>query len=332
MAEPVSGQRFSLDMILPQGVSQDDFYVFVSGILAFLVAYLVGSALIDRDNLSARVKALHERRAVLKSSMTAPRRRTRSQTSSIGFVKAVVSRFKLLQQSQTDKVESLLINAGWRSKDAIYLYVFFQLITPIAMFCLAFVLVKFDFSDPWGGAKWKWLVILGMAYIGAKLPTIMAINARTKRHELILKGLPDGLDLMMICAEAGLSLSASLDRVSRELGLAYPELAEELGLTSIEIGFLPDRKRALMNLAERVNIQEVRGIASVLIQTEKYGTPISQALRVLSSEFRTQRMLRAEQKAARLPAIMTVPMIVFILPTLFVVIITPAIIKLMMTS
>jgi tight adherence protein C len=159
----------------------------------------------------------------------------------------------------------------------------------------------------------------------------MAHNARTKRYAVIQKGLPDGLDLMMICAEAGLSLSASLDRVSRELNLPYPELAEELGTTSIELGFLPDRKKALTNLAERVNMQEVRGIVSVLIQTEKYGTPISQALRVLSAEFRTQRMLRAEQKAARLPAIMTVPMIVFILPTLFVVIIAPAVIKLLGT-
>ena len=198
-------------------------------------------------------------------------------------------------------------------------------------FGFAFLIVKFDFNDPWGGAKWKWLVILMMAYLGAKLPSIMAHNARTKRYGVIQKGLPDGLDLMMICAEAGLSLSASLDRVSRELNLPYPELAEELGTTSIELGFLPDRKKALTNLAERVNMQEVRGIVSVLIQTEKYGTPVSQALRVLSAEFRMQRMLRAEQKAARLPAIMTVPMIVFILPTLFVVIIAPAVIKLLGT-
>src|SRR5262249_23731689 len=127
------------------------------------------------------------------------------------------------------------------------------------------------------------------------------------------------------------SLTASLDRVSRELGSVYPEMAEELSLTSIELSFLPDRKKALGNLAERVDIPEIRGIAGVLIQTEKYGTPVSQALRVLAAEFRTQRMLRAEQKAARLPAIMTIPMILFILPTLFVVILTPAIFRVLET-
>ena len=108
-----------------------------------------------------------------------------------------------------------------------------------------------------------------------------------------------------------------LDRVSRELAMTYPEMAQELSMTSIEIGFLPDRNKALSNLAERCTLPEVRGIVSVLIQTEKYGTPIAQALRVLSAEFRQSRMLRAEQKAARLPALMTVPMILFILPVLF---------------
>jgi tight adherence protein C len=140
------------------------------------------------------------------------------------------------------------------------------------------------------------------------------------------------LDLMTISAEAGLSLAAMLDRVSRELGISYPEMAEELTLTSMEIGFLPDRNQALLNLAKRCTLPEVRGIVSVLIQTEKYGTPIAQALRVLSAEFRQARMLRAEHKAAKLPAMMTIPMILFILPTLFIVIISPAIIKLLITT
>lgn len=331
MSAPIAPNRFHLEMILPQGVTPDDFYVVLSGLMAFLVVVLVGGSLFERDTLSARIKALKERRSQLKSDLMGPRRRKKSSDGNISMVKAVVNRLKLLKQSKTDDVMALLINAGWRSKDAIYYYAFFQLVSPIFFFAVAFLIVKFDFNDPWGGAKWKWLVIIMIAYFGAKIPSIMAMNARTKRYEAIQKGLPDGLDLMMICAEAGLSLSASLDRVSRELNLPYPELAEELGTTSIELGFLPDRKKALTNLADRVNMQEIRGIVSVLIQTEKYGTPISQALRVLSAEFRTQRMLRAEQKAARLPAIMTVPMIVFILPTLFVVIIAPAVIKLLGT-
>jgi len=173
--------------------------------------------------------------------------------------------------------------------------------------------------------------VLGAAYFGLKFPGIMVVNKRNKRYYAIQKSLSDTLDLLMICAEAGLSLAAALDRVARELSTTYPEMAEELSLTSIELGFLPDRKKALTNFAERVDMPEVRGIAGVLVQTEKYGTPIAQALRALASEFREQRMLRAEQKAARLPAIMTVPMIIFILPTLFIVVLAPALIKLSRT-
>ena len=156
-------------------------------------------------------------------------------------------------------------------------------------------------------------------------------RARKKRYHNILKSLPDVLDLMTICAEAGLSLVSMLERVSRELAMTYPEMSEELSLTSIEIGFLPDRNKALSNLAERCTLRELRGMVSVFIQTEKYGTPIAQALRVLSAEFRQARMLKAEAKAARLPALMTIPMILCILPTLFIVILAPAIVKLMDT-
>jgi tight adherence protein C len=260
----------------------------------------------------------------------APRKRTRTkaaQGASVSFMRDIVNKMNLVQKSQIGKINKLMINAGYRSKDAIFVFTFFQLICPIIALAIAFAVTKIDLSAPFA-TKWKAFSVVSMAYFGFKLPSIMVINSRTKRHYAIQKSLSDTLDLMMICAEAGLSLAASLDRVARELGGTYPEMAEELSLTSIEMGFLPDRKRALINLAERVDMPEVRGITGVLIQTEKYGTPIAQALRVLASEFREQRMLRAEQKAARLPAIMTVPMIIFILPTLFVVVLTPAIIKL----
>jgi tight adherence protein C len=125
-------------------------------------------------------------------------------------------------------------------------------------------------------------------------------------------------------AEAGLTVDAAFNRVSKELGKAYPELGDEFGLTAIELGFLSERRQAFENLANRVDLEAVRGVVTTMIQTEKYGTPLASALRVLSAEFRHQRMMRAEEKAARLPAIMTVPLILFILPTLFVVILGPA--------
>jgi tight adherence protein C len=145
----------------------------------------------------------------------------------------------------------------------------------------------------------------------------------------LAKGLPDGLDLLVICAESGLSLDAALDRVANEIGDANVELGEELSLTSIELGFLPDRRQALVNLNRRTNLPSIRGVVNTLLQTEKYGTPLSQSLRVLANEFRDQRLLRAEEKAARLPATLTVPMIVFILPVLFIVLVGAAIIRVM---
>jgi len=162
-------------------------------------------------------------------------------------------------------------------------------------------------------------------FVGAyKAPDIWLKNKVTKRSKAIQKGLPDALDLMVICAEAGLTVDAAFNRTAKELGKAYPELGDEWGLTAIELGFLNERRNAFENLAMRVDLEAVRGIVTTMVQTEKYGTPLASALRVLSAEFRHARMMRAEEKAARLPAIMTIPLILFILPTLFVVILGPA--------
>lgn len=159
------------------------------------------------------------------------------------------------------------------------------------------------------------------------LPDIWVKHKRKTRQVVLERSLPDGLDLLVICAEAGLSLDAALKRVADEFADAVPELSEELFLTSIELSFLPNRRQALVNLAERVNIADFRGVVATLVQTEKYGTPLAQALRTLSAEFREHRLLAAEEKAARLPAILTVPMILFILPALFIVLGGPAFLK-----
>jgi tight adherence protein C len=156
-------------------------------------------------------------------------------------------------------------------------------------------------------------------------------NLVKKRQLLLARALPDGLDLLVICAESGLSLDAALDRVANEIGEASAALAEELSLTSIELGFLPERRQALLNLNRRTNLPSIRGVVNTLLQTEKYGTPLSQSLRVLANEFRDQRLLKAEEKAARLPATLTVPMILFILPVLFIVLVGPAVIQVMDT-
>jgi tight adherence protein C len=180
-----------------------------------------------------------------------------------------------------------------------------------------------NFWPEWGGMR-RYATVAGLLVTSYKAPDIWLKNKVTKRSHAIRKGLPDALDLLVICAEAGLTVDAAFGRVARELGKAYPELGDEFGLTAIELGFLNERRQAFENLASRVDLEAVRGVVTTMIQTEKYGTPLASALRVLSAEFRNERMMRAEEKAARLPAIMTVPLILFILPTLFVVILGPA--------
>ena len=180
-----------------------------------------------------------------------------------------------------------------------------------------------DYFPEWGVFK-RYGLVAGTLILSYKAPDIWLKNKVTKRTHAIRKGLPDALDLLVICAEAGLTVDAAFGRVARELGKAYPELGDEFALTSIELGFLTDRRLAFENLAKRIDLDSVRGVVTTMIQTEKYGTPLASALRVLSAEFRNERMMRAEEKAARLPAIMTVPLILFILPVLFIVILGPA--------
>lgn len=322
------GQRFNFDIFLaPYGLSANDFYTFLAAMAAFFTVMAVGRTLIVRNTFTSRVKLLQERRNALKSELTGPKRRKRREET-VNFMRAVVNKLHLLQKSHMTALTNQLVSAGMRSKDAIYIFAFFRFSLPV-VFTAAALTYLLLFADE--VKTYQWFVPIITAYVGYRLPDYVVDYKRKKRYILIQRALADTLDLLMICAEAGLSLAQGLERVSRELKNAYPEMADELALTSIELSFQPDRQKTLNGLAQRVQLPEVKGIVNVLIQTEKYGTPIAQALRTLSAEFRTQRMLRAEQKAARLPAIMTVPMIVFILPTLFIVVIAPAAIQLMGT-
>lgn len=329
-----AGKPLQIEALLPNWLSMDDLLIFTAMGAVFLIVLSIGQMFVNRDRMAPRLKAIAERRAELKSGLTDPKRRKKMQSQSgMEFIRDVVAKLKLTQQHSMEGLQKKMMRAGFRSKDAVIIYAFAKLVAPFAALALGLLLAKIDWAQPFEMKKaWKWLIVLGVAYIGSSFPDIVIRNQRDKRYKAIQKGLPDALDLMMICAEAGLSLAAALDRVSKELGRSYPEIATELSLTSVELGFLPDRQVALKNLADRVDMQEIRGFVNVIVQTDKYGTPIAQALRTLSKEFRTERMLRAEQKAARLPAMMTVPMIVFILPTLFVIVMAPAIISVLDTT
>ena len=176
------------------------------------------------------------------------------------------------------------------------------------------------------------LAVLACAVLlGWRIPDVILSRLAARRQLRLEQGMPDALDLLVFCAEAGLSLDGSLTRVAREIGNAAPELADELGLTAIELGFLPNRTEALRNLQKRADMPSIRGVINTLVQTERYGTPLASSLRVLTAEYRDQRMMKAEEKAGRLPATLTVPMILFILPTLFIVLCGPAAINVMHT-
>jgi tight adherence protein C len=230
----------------------------------------------------------------------------------------------VLQESQVVKAQAKLMQAGIRSKDLAFVVIFARLVLPLVIGTAAIVLVYLvNYFPEWGMFK-KYGLVAGALILSYKAPDLWLKNRIDKRTKAIRKGLPDALDLLVICAEAGLTVDAAFGRVARELGKAYPELGDEFALTSIELGFLTDRRFAFENLAKRIDLDSVRGVVTTMIQTEKYGTPLASALRVLSAEFRNERMMRAEEKAARLPAIMTIPLILFILPVLFIVILGPA--------
>ena len=231
-------------------------------------------------------------------------------------------------RAQVDETRKLLVSAGFRSRDAIVVYTFFKLVAPLVFLAGAALYVYG--TDPIGkGPMVDAAAVVAAALLGSKLPDIFVKNIRKKRLESIRKALPDSLDMLVICAEAGLASDAALKRVVAETGRKSSALGEELNQTALELCFMPERRQALENLAERAPLPSVNAFVNTMIQAEKYGTPLARAFKVLSQEQRTERMLRAEEKAGRLPATMTVPMMLFILPALFIVLIGPAVLDIM---
>ena len=301
---------------------------FMAAVATFAVLVAIYAATTVRDPMAKRVKALNERREQLKAGIvasTSKRRRNITNKNEVADkVRSVLGSLKMLQHEQLEKAQQKLMQAGIRSKDLAVVVIFARLVLPIVIGSIVIVGVYFlEWFPEWGAIK-RYGAVAGALVGSYKAPDIWLKNKISKRSNAVRKGLPDALDLLVICAEAGLTVDAAFNRVARELGKAYPELGDEFALTSIELGFLTDRRSAFENLANRIDLEAVRGVVTTMIQTEKYGTPLASALRVLAAEFRNERMMRAEEKAARLPAIMTVPLILFILPVLFIVILGPA--------
>lgn len=316
----------ALNEILPLGLTADSLLIMLLATMAFTTVLAIWFGLVERNPMELRAQRIAKRRSELKAGFLNSPSRSNRRAESLSVIKRIVKTFKLAQNQQLNKLQDRLAQAGYRSQDAVIFFLFFKIATPVGFGISTFTalyLFKIGEFTP----VINLMILCGACILGLMAPDIFVSNATTKRQVVLTKALPDGLDLLVICAESGLSLDAGLERVAKEIGNASPEFAEELQLTSVELGFLPERRQALQNLNRRTNLSAIRGVVNTLVQTEKYGTPLSQSLRVLANEFRDQRMLKAEEKAARLPATLTVPMIVFILPVLFIVLIGPAIIS-----
>ncbi|MGI8611682.1 MAG: type II secretion system F family protein [Sphingomicrobium sp.] len=299
----------------------------LSAVATFAVLIALYAATTVRDPMARRIKSLNDRREQLKAGIVAStnkRKKLTNRNEAADRVRSILTSFKMIQDDQLKKTQLKLMQAGIRTKDLAFFIIFARFVLPVVLGVTAvLMLYVLDYFPEW--SWWRRYATVAATLVGAyKAPDIWLKNKVTKRSHAVRKGLPDALDLLVICAEAGLTVDAAFARVAKELGKAYPELGDEFGLTAIELGFLNERRNAFENLANRVDLEAVRGVVTTMIQTEKYGTPLASALRVLSAEFRNERMMRAEEKAARLPAIMTIPLILFILPTLFIVILGPA--------
>jgi tight adherence protein C len=302
--------------------SEKNFTVLIA-VAAFVIFWALWMALTWSPPIEARLRALQTRRMKTRSEQALASRPS-PKAASIGLMRTVADRLNLLRGSAADQTTRKLRLAGFLSRDATVVFVFVKLALPLALGFLMIVLTSvtgiIQLSD-----DMVLPVCVGAVLAGFVLPEAYVKNVAQKRREALNYLLPEGLDLLTICVEAGLSIDAAFRRVSREMQNTMPELATEFEITAIELTYLPDRQQALENMTERSDSPAVAALVNALRQTEKYGTPLAASLRILSQEFRQTRASKAEEKGARMPALMTVPLMVFILPTLITVLIAPAI-------
>jgi tight adherence protein C len=301
-------------------------------IATFATILTVAIPLLETDRLGRRMKIIASERERIRA-----RERDRLNESKISlrqqpkaYMKNIVERFNLSSWLGTDKAKKQMIMAGFRGAQAEVAFLFFRLVTPISLFVLTLIYLFFLSNLGWSSVM-KIGVAIGATYIGLKAPEIYISNTISKRQQSMGRAVPNALDLMLICVESGMSIEPAFRKVAQEIGAQSVPLAEELTLTTAELSYLSDRRLAFENLGIRTGLDSLKQISTVLTQAERYGTPLGQALRVVADESRQKRMSAAEKKAAALPPKLTVPMILFFLPVLFAVIITPAIIQVQAT-
>jgi tight adherence protein C len=300
-----------------------------SGAAAAVFVAVMGvlPAWLERDQARRRMRRVAERRRELRlSRLERQNRPLLRRQEAAGLLRSWVERLKLRDALLDDSQRLKLLQAGWRRPNAATLFVAARLVAPLACGGLAALLIYGDVYKVSPALKPAFTFAGLLA--GFYLPGLLLTNAVQRRRQAFALAFPDALDLLLICVESGLSMEAALSRVAQETADAAPVLAEEIELTTAELAYLPDRRQALENFARRVGLPSVRAVCGTLIQAEKYGTPLTAALRTAAQENREARMAAAERKAGALPAKLTVPMVLFFLPVLFIVILGPAIIQL----
>ncbi|MGG6893194.1 type II secretion system F family protein [Rhizobium sp. BR 315] len=303
----------------------------VVAIVVFATFYTIALPILERGDLNKRMKAVSTEREQIRARerarLNADGGKTTLRNQNNHNVRQIVERFNLRNALVDANTVNRLRAAGLRSENALNMFLVARFLLPFLFLAVAILLVfvlGYFASRP---LPIRLLGVIGMAYLGFYAPNIYISNLVTKRQKSIKRAWPDALDLMLICVESGISIEAGMRRVAEEMGEQSPALAEEMILTTAELSFLQDRRTAFDNLAARTQIELVKSVTQALIQAERYGTPLSQALRVMAQEGRDERMNEAEKKAAALPPKLTVPMIVFFLPVLMAVILGPAIIR-----
>jgi tight adherence protein C len=300
------------------------------GIGMFITVVTLAMPLLKGDRLAARMKSVASDRETLRRKNRAALIADQADRTSLrkiakGPWKRIVDTLNLQKLLEDPNVTQKLLEAGLRGPGPLAIFYFCRFAAPFLFLMLGFIYITLQGEGMTSNTRM--IVIVGAVVVGFYLPNLVVSNIAGSRRKSIMRAFPDALDLLLICVESGMSIESAFLRVGAEIGSSSMELAEELALTNAELSYLQDRRVAYENLAKRTNHPGVKGVATALIQAERYGTPLGSALRVMSKENRDLRMTEAEKKAAALPAKLTVPMIVFFLPVLFIVILTPAYIR-----
>jgi len=299
----------------------------LAAICAFATVLTVAMPMLAQDRMNHRMRTMaverDKMRAERLAEMAARERQGRLRRTPTGFMQQIVNALNLRQILDTAELRDRLKRAGLRGQAPLVTYMFFRVVAPLIFFVtvLLYLFVLDDMDYP---PLIKLMMAIAAAFIGSYVPNVFVENLIQKRAQSIKIAFPDALDMLLICVQSGMSVEAAFGKVSKEVAGQSLELAEELSLTTAELSYLQDRRQAFDNLGKRTGIPGVKAVTTALIQAERYGTPVGQALRVMAKENRDIRQSEAEKKAAALPPKLTVPMVIFFLPVLFVIILFPA--------